>query len=319
MTAGTSKIAVGVSSCLLGAKVRFDGGHKRDDFVTDLLGRFFAFTAVCPEFEMGLGAPRESLRLTGDPAAPRLVGNKTGADRSDAMHRWAAARLRRPDLQALRGYILKKDSPSCGLERVRVYNASGMPEKKGAGLFAADLGRAFPMLPVEDEGRLHDPVLRENFVERVFAYDRWLRLREERLTPKRLLDFHTAEKLSVMAHSPVAYRELGRLIAGAGKAQPNALADAYGERWMAALKLRATRGKHANVLQHAQGYFKRAIDEADKHELNEVIESYRVGRVPLAVPLTLIKHHLRRHPHAWLLAQRYFHPYPEELALRNDV
>lgn len=312
-------IAVGVSSCLLGARVRYDGGHKRDDFVTDLLGRYFTWSAVCPELELGLGAPRETLRLEGDPAAPRMIGNQSGADLTADMHRWAAARLNRPDLRGLRGYIFKKDSPSCGLERVKVYREKGMPERKGRGLFAADLTAAYPMLPVEEEGRLHDSVLRENFVERVFAYDRWLRLRDERLTAKRLLDFHTSEKLAVMAHSPVAYRELGRLVAGAGKAAPAALADAYGERWMAALRVRATRGKHANVLQHAQGYFKREIDEADKQELNDVIESYRLGRVPLAVPLTLIKHHLRRHPHPWLLAQRYFNPYPEELALRNDV
>lgn len=312
-------IAVGVSSCLLGANVRWDGGHKRDDFVTDLLGRFISWTAVCPEFEMGLGAPRESLRLVGDPAAPRLIGNKSGVDRTDALRRWAAARLKRPDVRTLRGYVLKKDSPSCGLERVRVYKESGMPEKKGRGLFAEALCSAFPMLPVEEEGRLHDPVLRENFVERVFAYDRWLRMREERITAKRLLDFHTSEKLAVMAHSPAAYRELGRLVSQAGKASPGALADDYGEKWMAALQIHATRGKHANVLQHAQGYFKREIDETDKQELNEVIASYRLGRVPLAVPLTLIKHHLRKHPHPWLLAQRYFNPYPEELALRNDV
>lgn len=319
MSAPAGMIAVGVSTCLLGAKVRWDGGHKRDDFVTDLLGRFFSYIAVCPEFEMGLGAPRESLRLVGTPASPRIVGNQTGVDRTDALRRWVAARLKRPDLRLLRGYVLKKDSPSCGLERVRVYNASGVPEKKGRGLFAAALCAAFPMLPIEEEGRLHDPVLRENFVERVFAYDRWLRMRDERVTAKRLLDFHTAEKLAVMAHSPAAYRELGRLVSQAGKASPSALADDYGETWMAALRSHATRGKHANVLQHAQGYFKREIDEADKQELSEVIESYRLGRVPLAVPLTLIKHHLRRHPHPWLLAQRYFNPYPEELALRSDV
>lgn len=314
-----AEIAVGVSSCLLGARVRFDGGHKRDDFVTDLLGCFFTWTPVCPELELGLGAPRESLRLVGDPAAPRLVGNQSGTDQTEPMRRWAAARLRKADVADLRGYILKKDSPSCGMERVRVYNAGGMPIKAGAGLFAAALRAAYPLLPVEEEGRLHDPVLRENFVERVFAYDRWLAMRAERLTPKRLLDFHTAEKLAVMAHSPAAYRELGRLASQAGAAPLGDLAEAYGVRWMAALQTKATRGKHANVLQHVQGYFKRDLDEADKAELGAVIDDYRRGLVPLAVPLTLLKHHLRRHPHPWLEAQRYFKPYPEELMLRNEV
>ncbi len=310
---------LGVSSCLLGARVRFDGQHKRDPFVVDLLGPYVQWKSICPEVEIGLGTPRESLRLVGDVDNPSLIANKSATDLTDTMNAYAKKKIDALRKFPLRGFILKKDSPSCGMERVRVYSNNGMPARQGRGLFAAKLIDGFPMLPIEEEGRLHDPLLRENFIERIFAYDRWLRLNEGRLTPRKLVDFHTGEKLAVMSHSTVLYRELGQIIAKAGTEPIGELAERYGLKWMETLKTKASRRKHANTLQHVQGYFKKNLDEGDKQELNDVISQYRLGRVPLSVPLTLLKHHLRRHPDPWLEKQRYLQPYPDEMMLRNSV
>lgn len=318
-TSGKPLIRVGISSCLLGEQVRFDGGHKLDTLITESLGRYFEWVQVCPEMEIGLGTPRESLRLIGDPANPRMVGTKTGTDHTDIMVQWAEKKhvdLARLDLHA---YILKKDSPSCGMERVRVYGESGMAQRTGRGIFAAQLLRRFPLLPVEEEGRLHDAGIRENFVERVFAYHRWKEFLTTGPRAKDLVAFHARHKLTLSSHSDQMYRKLGQLVAGAGRRRMDGLLEEYGRLFMEALRARATAAKHANVLFHIMGFLKRAIDSGDKAELVASIENYRMNLVPLVVPLTLLKHHLRRHPVPWVMDQVYLNPYPAELMLRNHV
>jgi uncharacterized protein YbgA (DUF1722 family)/uncharacterized protein YbbK (DUF523 family) len=312
-------VRVGISSCLLGQEVRFDGGHMRDRYLTDTLGQFFEWAPVCPEVEMGLGTPRETLRLVGDPSAPRLVFGKTRGDQTDGMRQWATARLDQLSRMDLCGYILKSDSPSCGMERVRVYGESGMASKTGVGIYARALMDRFPLLPVEEEGRLHDLPLRENFVERVFCYRRWRDVVAGGLTRGKLVAFHTAHKLLLMAHSPKHYTELGRLVANAKSLAPRELESQYGECFMAALKVKATAKKHVNVMQHILGYLKRDLDAADKRELLAVIGDYHQNLVPLVVPLTLLKHHLARTPVPYIEDQVYLHPHPKELLLRNHV
>ena len=312
-------IRVGISSCLLGNEVRYDGGHKRDRYLTDTLGQFFEWAPVCPEVEMGLGTPRETLRLIGDASAPRLVFGKTWGDQTDGMQRWAKGRLDQLARMDLRGYILKSDSPSCGMGRVRVYGESGMANKTGVGIFARALMDRFPLLPVEEEGRLHDLPLRENFVERVFCYRRWRDLTAGGLTVGRLVVFHTIHKLLLMAHSPKHYTELGRLVADAKTFVPRELESRYGALFMGGLKVKATAKKHVNVLQHILGYLKRDLGPADKAELLTVIADFHRGLVPLVVPLTLLKHHLARVGVPYVQEQIYLSPHPKEMMLRNHV
>ena len=316
--AGLSEIRVGVSKCLLGQHVRYDGGHKKDSFVTGLLARFVAFVPVCPEVEVGMGTPRESVRLVRLRDGVRMVGHRSGTDHTDAMRRWAEGRARQLEGEDLCGYVLKKDSPSCGMERVRVY-ATSPATRTGRGLFAEALMERMPLLPVEEEGRLNDPRLRENFIERVFAYRRLKDLLGSRWTLGDLVRFHTAEKLLVLAHDPAAYRVLGRLVAAA-KGQPRTeVARGYGQEFMRGLSKLATRGTHANVLQHMAGYFKQLLPLEEKRELHETIADFRRGLVPLVVPFTLLAHHVRRHAVAWLQEQTYLQPHPKELMLRNHV
>ncbi len=317
--AGGSHIRVGISACLLGQEVRFDGGHKRDRYLTDTLGRFFEWVPVCPEVEMGLGTPRETLRLVGEAEAPRLTFAKTGGDQTDGMQAWARTKLEVLSRADLSGYILKSDSPSCGMERVRVYRASGVPTRDGVGLFARALMARFPALPVEEEGRLHDLGLRENFVERVFCYRRWRDLVDGGLTRGKLVAFHAAHKLLLLAHSPRHHQELGRLVAAAKQHSMKALEARYGELFTAGLTVRATARKHTNVLQHILGYLKKGLEAQDRAELLSVIGDYHRGLVPLVVPVTLLKHHLARIPVPYIQNQVYLSPHPKELMLRNHV
>jgi uncharacterized protein YbgA (DUF1722 family)/uncharacterized protein YbbK (DUF523 family) len=312
-------VRIGISSCLLGQPVRFDGGHKRDAFLVATLGPFVEWISVCPEVELGLGTPRDTLRLVRRGEAIRLVNNKTDEDISDAMRAWAAKRVEWIARQDLSGYILKKDSPSCGMERVKVYDARSTPARTARGLYAGALIARLPDLPVEEEGRLTDPRLRENFVERVFAYQRLTRFLSGRWTVGGLVAFHTAHKLTLLAHSPAAYAALGRLVAGAKSSDRTDLHARYREGFMAALRIMATPRKHANVLMHILGYFRRTVDEASRAELLQSIEDYRLGLVPLVVPLTLARHHVRRSGEAYLAGQIYLDPHPKELMLRNHV
>jgi uncharacterized protein YbgA (DUF1722 family)/uncharacterized protein YbbK (DUF523 family) len=317
---GEPALRLGVSTCLLGEPVRYDGGHKLDRYLVNTLGRFVEWVPVCPEVEIGLPTPRESMRLVGDPEAPRLVASKSGADYTARMQAWAQERLDRLEQVGLHGFIFKRDSPSSGLFRVRVYDEHGMPQRVGTGLFPRQVMERFPLLPLEEEGRLHDMRLRENFVERVFTYYRWTCLLEEEPTPCGLVRFHTAHKLTLMAHSPEHYRRMGRLVAQAGTRPWPALSAEYGRLLMEGLAVLTTPGKHANVLQHLMGYLKDALSGEDKAELLGLIEDYRRELVPLIVPLTLLRHHLQRHPvPEWVHRQVYLNPYPKELMLRNHV
>jgi uncharacterized protein YbgA (DUF1722 family)/uncharacterized protein YbbK (DUF523 family) len=317
--APSSRPRLGVSACLLGQSVRYDGGHKRDDFCADLLGPFVEWVPVCPEVEVGMPIPRPSIRLTGRSEAPRLVAERTGEDWTERMQAFAEARVEGLAGLDLSGYVLKKDSPSCGMARVRVYGPrGGAPAKDGVGAFARALLARLPLLPVEEEGRLHDPLLRESFIERVFAYARWKALRAGGLTRGRLVEFHTAHKLALLAHHPDAYRTLGKIVAAA-KGRPIAeVGDEYGALFMAALGKVATRGRHLNVLQHMAGYFKE-LPRAERQELEEVVRDFGRGHVPLVVPLTLLRSQVRRHGVAYLAGQTYLDPDPKELMLRNHA
>jgi len=313
-------IRVGVSECLLGERVRYDGGHKLDRYLTGTLGQFFEWVPVCPEVEIGLPTPRESMRLVGDAEDPRLIAPKSGTDYTDQMKAWAQGRLDELATMNLSGFVAKKDSPSSGVFRVKVYNEHGMAQRNGMGIFPRELMNRFPLLPIEEEGRLNDMPLRENFVERVFAYYRWTQMLGEEATPGGLVKFHTAHKLTLMAHSPKHYTEMGRLVADAGKRDWDKLTAEYGAMLMEGLSVMGTRGKHVNVLQHLMGFLKNHLSSEDKQELLGLMEDYRQGLLPPIVPLTLLKHHLHRHPvPEWVHQQVYLHPYPKELMLRNHV
>jgi len=312
-------LRIGISACLLGQQVRYDGGHKRDRFLTDTFGLFVEWVPVCPEVEAGFGTPREAMRLVDDDGRLRLVTVKTGIDLTGQLERFARRRVEQLGADDLSGYVLKKDSPSCGVERVKVYNAHAAPSRSGQGLFAAALCARYPHLPVEEEGRLSDARLRENFVERVFAYRRLRELFTGRWTVGGLVRFHTAHKLTLMAHSVVAYRELGRLVAAASTAKRSDLEGDYTRRFMTALAAIATPRRHTNVLQHMAGYLKTVLDADSKAELQGAIEDYHRGLVPLIVPITLLRHHIRHHGVAYLAGQTYLEPHPRELMLRNHV
>jgi uncharacterized protein YbgA (DUF1722 family)/uncharacterized protein YbbK (DUF523 family) len=312
-------IRLGVSSCLLGNEVRFDGGHKRDRFVTDLLGRFVEWVPVCPEVEVGMDTPRPALRLVGDEDGVRMVEIKSGRDHTKAMERYSVERVRALRDLDLCGYVLKKDSPSCGMTRVKVYGKEGMATRQGSGLYASVLMDAYPNLPFEDEGRLNDPKLRENFIERVFAYQRLSDLFRGRWTRGQIVTFHTAHKLQLMAHSTVAYRELGRLVAGLKQTPRAVFRERYECGFMRALAHVASRGRNTNVLQHAAGHLKECLDSASRSELAQLIHDYRNELVPLVVPVTLIGHHVRRHAIDYLKGQVFLEPHPRELMLRNHV
>jgi len=317
---GSNPIRIGVSACLMGQAVRFDGGHKRDDFLTGTLGKFVDFVAVCPEVEIGLGVPRESLRLVrSGSGAARMVANKSGADLTDTMASYAERRAAALERAELSGYVLKKDSPSCGMERVRIYGRAGTPARDGRGLFADTLMRRLPNLPVEEEGRLNDPGLRENFIERIFAYHRMRALFASRWSAGALVAFHTTHKLTLMAHSPSAYATLGRLVAGAKRIERAELRERYSAQFMAGLKQLATPARHVNVMQHIAGYLRDRCDTDSRRELMELIKEYRRATVPLIVPLTLIRHWVRRFDIAYLKGQTYLEPHPRELMLRNHV
>jgi uncharacterized protein YbgA (DUF1722 family)/uncharacterized protein YbbK (DUF523 family) len=314
----TTPVKVGVSSCLLGEHVRYDGGHKHDLYITDTLGRYFSFVPVCPEVGCGMPVPREAMRLEGDPANPRLVTIRSQTDRTEQMLAFCRTRVRELESADLCGFIFKKGSPSSGLYRVRVYTG-GMPAKSGSGLFAAAMVRHFPLLPVEEEGRLNDPRIRENFLERVFGFRRWKDLLLDNPDPGRVAAFHARHKLLIMAHSPSIYREMGTVVAHGKEQKIPELLQRYGALFMKSLALHATVKKNANVLMHVMGYFKRELSRAEKEELLGVIGRYRDQLVPLIVPLTLLKHYVDKYDRIYLQQQLYLFPHPAELMLRNHV
>jgi uncharacterized protein YbgA (DUF1722 family)/uncharacterized protein YbbK (DUF523 family) len=316
---GGRPIRIGISACLLGHAVRFDGGHTRDPFLTEAFGRVVEWVPVCPEMECGLGTPRASMRLVRDDEGVRLRTVKSGADMTAAMERFSRSRASALAHEDLSGFVLKKDSPSCGLERVKVYGVHGVATRTGRGLFATALAERLPHLPLEEEGRLADPRLRDNFVERVFAYRRVGDLFCARWTTGDLVRFHTSHKLLLLAHAPDAYRRLGRLVAGAAELPRREVEQRYVEQFMRALTQLATRPRHTNVLQHMAGYFKDRLDAASRRELADTIADYWGGLVPLIVPLTLLRHYVRVFEVAYLAGQAYLQPHPKELMLRNHV
>ncbi|HUL20550.1 MAG TPA: DUF523 and DUF1722 domain-containing protein [Thermodesulfobacteriota bacterium] len=313
------KIRLGISTCLLGETVRYDGGHKLDRFLTDTLGQYVQYVPVCPEVECGLGVPRESMHLEGNPDSPRLVTIHTKQDMTDPMVQWARKRVVDLEKEDLCGFVFKSDSPSSGMERVKVYNETGMPVKKGVGLFAKIFMDHFPLLPVEDEGRLHDPGLRENFIERIFTLKRWREVLDRKESRGNVVDFHTRHKLLILSHSPKHYQTMGKLVAKAKDLPLKELYQKYQTLLMESLGLKTTPKKNANVLQHMMGYFKEQLSSDEKQELLEVVDHYRKEYLPLIVPITLISHYVRKYDQLYLKQQVYLNPHPLELQLRNHV
>jgi uncharacterized protein YbgA (DUF1722 family)/uncharacterized protein YbbK (DUF523 family) len=320
MNALAHKPRLAISACLTGQPVRYNAGHKASSLCLELLGEHFQWLALCPEMAIGLGTPREPIRLVGDPEHPAVVGTRTGGtDLAGPLRAYAEQMAEEAD--DICGYIFMQKSPSCGLERVKVYQDDGHPTHQGGrGAYAAAFCARRPDLPVEEEGRLHDPVLRENFIARVYAYADWQQLLRQGLTRGALIRFHSRYKYLLMAHNPEAYRRLGRLLGSLRRDDDPALVGPrYFTQLMQALRRCASRGTHGNVLQHMSGYLRNDLDQADKAELRQVIDQYQHGVVPLVVPLTLLRHHLRNHPDPYLLQQAYLHPHPPELGLRNAI
>lgn len=313
------RIKIGISTCLLGENVRYDGGHKLDHYLVDTLGTYVEWVPVCPEVEYGLPVPREAMRLVGDPVSPRLVTRSSGIDHTEGMQEWADKKLKDLDKKDLCGFIFKSRSPSSGYKGVKVYSASGMPSHRGTGIFAAAFIKQFPLIPVEDDGRLHDPQLRENFIERIFVYQRWKLFLQEGATVKGIVEFHTRHKLLLMSHSQKHYTLLGRLVADSAALKKDDMISTYIGLLMEGLKLIATVKKNTNVLSHIIGYFRKLIGPDEKAELVQLIENYHKGYVPLIVPITLIQHYVRKFDESYLKKQYYLAPHPLELMLRNHV
>jgi len=313
-----SKITLAISSCLQGQEVRFDSSHKHNRYITDTLGEYFDFQPYCPEVAIGLGIPRPPIRLVkmGDQIRVRGVKDPE-QDVTDELKAYSQQVAK--ECSDISGYIFKSKSPSCGMERVKVYSEKGQPSNNASGVYAAGIMQAHPSLPVEEEGRLMDAHLRENFIERVYIYHRWQQYQVGGFTASKLVDFHTRHKFIIQAHDETIYRELGRLVANAGKTELTDTADQYLALLMTALKKLATNKTHTNVLQHIMGFIKEDMSADDKQELLEVIDNYRLEKLPLIVPITLMKHYLRRHPNDYISSQYYLEPHPKELMLRNTI
>ena len=314
-----AKIKVGISTCLLGEKVRYDGNSKRDSYLVDVIGPFVEWVPVCPEVECGLPIPREAMRLIGNSDALCLVTIKTQKDITPQMDRWLGGKLGQLESESLCGFVFKTKSPSSAMRDAKIYSSKGVPSQKGPGIFARAFMARFPNLPVEDEGRLQDAGLRENFIERIFVLHRWQQLTRDQVRPKDLIEFHTKHKYLIMAHSPQKLSELGRLVAHVKPESLKAALSDYQQLLMETLKLKATVKKQVNVLHHLIGYFKRVLTFDEKQELLEVIDQYHRELVPLIVPITLISHYVRKYNDSYLKEQVYLHPHPIELMLRNHV
>lgn len=312
------KIPVGISACLLGQEVRYNGGHKQSRFCLDHLSRVFEFETFCPEVAIGMGVPREPIRLVGNPDNPRAVGTVTRTlDVTDPLYAYGVEIGEYS--KKLCGYILMRDSPSCGLFSTKVYSEKGNFPGKHAGIFVRALQKTNPLLPLEEEGRLNDPVLRENFIARVFAFCDWKYSVGEAPSADKLVKFHSRYKYLVMAHNQTSYRALGRMIARAGIDSPDELAGRYIEQFMATITKPASRKGHANTLYHLVGYLKESVPGSVRQELGAAIEDYRNGIVNLAVPVTLINHYLKMYGSDYVRSQAYLEPYARDLGLRNTI
>lgn len=314
-----SRPKIAISACLMGAEVRFNGGHKESRLCSRTLAEHFEFVPLCPEVAIGMGIPREPIRLVGDPQSPQAVGTVNPSINVTAPLAEYGEKMA-GELNDICGYIFMQQSPSCGLERVKVYHDNGAPVNGGGrGIYAQAFCARHPDLPVEEAGRLNDPVLRENFITRVLAYSAWQQVLAQGLSRRVLTEFHSRYKYQLMAHNPLQYKALGKLLGNMAQSAPAELGPRYFSELMAALKKCATRGTHSNVLQHITGYLKQAISAEDKQEMVHVIGQYRLGIVPLVVPLTLLKHHFRQHPDPYIAQQVYLQPHPENLSLRNLI
>ena len=311
-------ITLGISACLMGEKVRYDGGHKRSSFCMNTLTDYFHFTPVCPEVAIGLGIPRQPIRLVGDQTTVRVIG--TDNPDLDVTEKLADyGRQKAEELSDICGYILMQKSPSCGMERVKVYHKNGSPLGKSApGAYAQSLMIEKPLLPIEEEGRLHDPVLKENFFTRVYAYHRWQELLKDP-SHKAVVDFHSIHKYTIMAHNPQDYAALGRVVAEGGKLPLEQLLNDYFVAFMETLKQRATRKSHTNTLMHILGYVKKSVASDERNQFLLQVEEYRRGIVPLVVPMTMLKHFVENHGSDYIRQQTYLQPYPDQLGLRNQI
>ena len=313
-------IRVGVSACLLGAEVRFDGGHKRDRYLTDVIGPMVEWLPVCPELEVGLGLPRPVIQLRGGETGDRLVERESGRDWTDPMRTWSSGRVDELLALGLDGFVFKKDSPSCGATRVRVYGPEGsMPGRTGVGFFSREVFARFPGLPIEEEGRLRDWPLRERFIEALFSHNRWRVLIRRGLSRRDLVAFHEAHKMLVMVHDERIARELGRVVASFGQAPDETVYERYAELFPRAFLQRATRARHVNVLEHLFGHLKRAIGPVEKSQIRLAIDDFREGRVPLVVPISLLRFLVMVHEVDYVRGQLYLEPHPKEMMLRNHV
>ncbi|TFH64393.1 MAG: DUF1722 domain-containing protein [Candidatus Zixiibacteriota bacterium] len=313
-------IRIGISTCLLGQKVRFDGGHKRDRFITDLLGEYFEFVPICPEVDIGMGVPREAVHLAGDQDNPRIVGSRSDKDWTDRMNRYSVKKAKQIDKHNLSGYILKAKSPSCGMERVKLYTLDGKgTDQRTIGLYARHILERYPLLPVEEEGRLNDAVLRENFIVRVFAYHRLQHLFVDSYKRADVIRFHTIHKYLLLAHSPGHYKSLGQLVAAVKQTTPSEFRQRYSALFMEGLRLKSTTAKNTNVLMHMAGFVRNHADDDDRKRLQQVIEDYRKQLVPLIVPMTLLRHFVEKFNVEYLADQIYLTPHPKEMMLRNHV
>lgn len=313
------KIRIGVSSCLLGEPVRWNGDHKRDRYLTDVLASFFEWVPTCPEVDAGMGTPRETVRLHGTPESPHMVGTKTGIDWTASMRRLSKMRSHELAKMDLCGYIFKSKSPSCGLSRIKVYTDTATVHHNGRGLFAEAFMNTCSRVPVEEEGRLHDPKIRENFIVRVFAYHRLQTLVNGRFSRGALIKFHTEHKFLLLAHSRKHYSALGKLVAEAKQYTPAELKSKYADIFMDALAVKSTVKKNVDVLQHMLGFFKKELSAEEKRDILETIEDYRQELVPLVVPVTLTRHYVRTHNVEYLQNQVYLNPHPKELMIRNHI
>jgi len=319
MSCMENRIKLGVSSCLLGNPVRYDGGHKHDRYITDILGKFMDFIPVCPEVEAGFGIPREAMRLLGSDDGVRLITQKTKIDQTDRMNFWIKGKLTELEKEDLDGFIFKSDSPSSGMERVKIYDDRGYSRRTGSGLFAKAFMERFPIIPVEEEGRLNDIGLRENFIVRIFAFRRWKELIRSNPGLADFIDFHAKHKYLLMAHNPSMQKKLGKLVSDIKKINRRDFISGYETMFMGALRHKATVKKNVNVLQHMAGYFRNELNSGEKRELKEIIEQYGRELIPLIAPLVLIRHYVNIYDEKYLAGQYYLEPNPVELKLRNHA
>jgi len=313
---------IGISSCLLGNPVRFDGGHKNNKFIVESLQQHMNLIAICPEAEAGFGIPRPAIQLRNEDKTAKtqnirlVVSRDSAQDLTGQMNRYISSKM--PALSDLDGFIFKKNSPSCGLFRVPVVMGdSGYRSKDGVGLFAAAFNQRYPLIPVEEEGRLNDKVLRENFFERVYAYRRWRLIPDAQENLQEFYKFHSRHKLMLMARGGSYYQELGQMVAGTTIRDLPKRREAYIQRFMQIMSMTSRRGREVNVLLHIMGYLKKTLNQGDKQELLSVFEAYRQNQIPLITPITLLRHYLRQYPHTYINQQHYLKPYPEQLALRS--